>query len=124
MTANRSIQLVALAAVAVGLVASPTYAVSVSPFGQNGEGGFVNDQTFTVGSGGDVFEIDAFLNIAGQDLNGAVLGSSAQLSVDPVPSGLDFAFSAAVTVDTTDITLSYDFVNNTAGMTTGSSTWI
>ncbi len=88
-------------------------AVSITPFGADGEGGSVNGQTFTIGAGGEVYELDAFVNIGGQDLNGGTFGTSAQLSVDALPAGLDFAFGATLSADSTDLTLSYSFTNNT-----------
>ncbi len=88
-------------------------AISITPFGANGEGGSINGQTFTIGAGGQVYEIDAFVNIGGQDLNGGTPGTSAQLSIDPLPLGLDFVFSAGLSADSTDLTLSYSFTNNT-----------
>ena len=74
------------------LLAVPASAITAGPFGPNGEGGLVNGQLFEIGPGGVVFEIDSFLNIAGQDLNGSDVGTSAQLSIDPLPTGLDYAF--------------------------------
>jgi hypothetical protein len=50
-----------------------------TPFGPNGEGGTFNGQTMTFGATGSVFEIDSYLNIAGEDLNGPAFGTSAQL---------------------------------------------
>jgi hypothetical protein len=91
-------------------------AITVDAFGPNGAGGAVNDQSFSVGGGGEVFELDAFVNIAGQDLNGAAPGTSAQLSVDPLPAGLDYTFSFALSADATDIILSYEFENNTGSL--------
>ncbi|MDQ2694015.1 MAG: hypothetical protein M3Z21_01305 [Pseudomonadota bacterium] len=52
-----------------------------------------------------MFELDAFLNVAGQDLNGGFFGTSAQLSIDPLPAGLDFAFTPSLSADATDLTL-------------------
>jgi hypothetical protein len=94
-------------------------AISFTPFGPNGEGGSLNGQTFTVGSGGAVFQVDAFVNQSGSDLNGATTGSSAQLSADPLPAGLDFSFSTQLSADGSDLLLSYAFTNNTTETMTG-----
>ena len=88
-------------------------AISITPFGANGEGGSINGQILTIGAGGEVYELDAFVNIGGQDLNGGTPGTSAQLSIDPLPSGLDFVFGFGLSADATDLTLSYSFTNNT-----------
>ena len=90
-------------------------AISLSAFGPQGEGGNANGQSFTIGSGGDVFELDAFVNIAGLDLNGGGLGTSSQLSIAPLPSGLNYNFSSALSPDSSDLTLTYRFSNNTGG---------
>ena len=84
-------------------------AISLTAFAPQGEGGSANGQNFTIGSGGDVFELDAFVNIAGLDLNGADFGTSSQLSFDPLPSGLNYNFSAALSPDSSDLTLTYSF---------------
>ena len=89
-------------------------AVTITPFGDNGEGGSSNGQSSTIGSDGTVFEVDGFVNIGGRDLNGGGFGTSAQLSKDALPSGLDFTFDATLSSDSTDLTLSYSFTNNTA----------
>ncbi len=84
-----------------------------TPFGPYGGGGTINGQTMTFGTTGSVFEIDSYLNIAGVDLNGTAFGTSAQLSLDPLPAGLDFRFADLLSPDTTDLTLRYTFTNNT-----------
>ena len=98
---------------------SPANGLSVTPFGTSGEGGSVNGQTFTIGAGGEVFELDGFVNIPGQDLNGATYGTSAQLSVDSLPGGLAFTFSSTLLDSNTDIILTYEFTNNTGGAISG-----
>jgi len=75
---------------------SPAWGITFTPFGSTGEGGLSNGQTLTIGSGGEVFELDAFLRIGGMDLNGANFGSSAQLSLDALPLDLDFTFSSSL----------------------------
>lgn len=84
-------------------------------FGRDGEGGSANGQLFTFGSGGEFFEVDSFLNISGSDLNGSTVGSSAQLSIDPLPSGLSFSFTPLLSSDKTDLTLRYEFTNQSGG---------
>lgn len=94
-------------------------AILLTPFGANGEGGSVNGQLFALGSGGQVFELDAFLNLPGFDLNGATSGTSAQLSVGALPAALDYSFSAAISADLTDVTLTYLFENHTGATLAG-----
>lgn len=91
---------------------SASAAIFFTPFGPSGEGGTINGQVLSFGSGGEVFELDAFLNIAGTDLNGATLGTSAQLSVNPLPAGLAYSFTTELSPDETDLTLRYEFINN------------
>ncbi|HTI99718.1 MAG TPA: SdrD B-like domain-containing protein [Dongiaceae bacterium] len=90
-------------------------AITVGPFGPNGEGGSKNGQDITIGPGGSVFEIDAFLSVGSQDLNGAQLGTSAQLSRDALPAGIDFHFTNSLSVDQADLILTYTFSNSTPG---------
>jgi ethanolamine transporter EutH len=40
-----------------------------SPFGPYGEGGQFAGQNLTFGSTGDIYQLDAFINAAGQNLN-------------------------------------------------------
>src|SRR6185437_4291882 len=81
-------------------------------FGPNGEGGLINGQTLTFGSQGSVYELDAFLNIAGRDLNGSDAGTSAQLSNGP-PAGIDYRFAYNLSADQSNLTLNYQLVNLT-----------
>ena len=111
------------AAIALAGWSMPAHAIAVDPFGAGGEGGSFNGQSFTLGPGGVVFELDAFVNISPLDLNGGGFGTSAQLSIDPLPAGLVFAFGAALSADTTDITLTYMFTNNT-GAALGAFTFL
>jgi hypothetical protein len=92
---------------------SSSWAISFTPFGPNGEGGFFNGQDFSFNPDGKVFALDAFLNIDDSDLNGGFTGTSAQLSFDPLPSGLKFNFSPSLSSDLTDLTLTYTFANIT-----------
>jgi hypothetical protein len=89
-------------------------AITVGPFGAHGEGGSKNGQTFTIGTGGTVFEVDGFLEMSGADLNGPEFGVSAQLSRDPLPAGLGFSFTNLLSADQTSLTLSYTFTNTTS----------
>lgn len=95
------------------LGATAANAITYDPFGPNGEGGDLHGQSVLIGTGGTVFEIDAYLNIAGEDLNGGFFGTSAQLSMDPLPIGLDYSFASSLSADSTDLTLSYTFANST-----------
>ena len=87
--------------------------ISFTSFGPNGEGGTSNGQSLTFGTLGSVFELDAFVNIDGLDLNGGTLGTSGQLSVDPLPAGLTFGFTPKLSADETDLVLEYEFTNRT-----------
>ena len=90
--------------------------IVVSPFGSNGEGGSVNGHTFTFGSGGNVYELDAFVNIAGYDLNGTTVGTSAQLSQNSLPSGVAYSFEYELSPDNSDLTLTYTITNNSGAL--------
>ncbi|MDX1251921.1 MAG: PEP-CTERM sorting domain-containing protein [Gammaproteobacteria bacterium] len=63
-----------------------------------------------------VHEFDAFLAITGQDLNGPAPGTAARLSVDALPIGLTYTFSASLSPDAADLGLKYTF-SNTTGVT-------
>ncbi len=102
------IAVVVLAAIATNAARA---GITYTPFGPQGEGGEVNGQTLNFGAVGSVYELDAFLKIAGHDLNGAEFGTSAQLSIDPLLAGLKFGFSATVSPDQLDLTLNYSFLN-------------
>lgn len=81
-------------------------------FGPNWEGGAINGQILSFGSGGEIFELDAFLNVDGLDLNGGTAGTSAQLSLHPLPAGLGFAFNADLSPDQSGLLLTYTFTNS------------
>lgn len=89
-------------------------AITFTPFGPSGEGGSVNGQVLTFGSGGEVFELDGFINIAGFDLNAGTIGTSAQLSVNPLPAGVSLTFATAQSPDQSDLTLTYTLTNSSA----------
>lgn len=92
---------------------APAWAISITSFGLQGEGGAVHGQTFTIGTGGVVHEFDSFFFIAGQDLNGPAPGTAARLSVDALPIGLTYTFSASLSPDAADLSLKYSFSNTT-----------
>jgi len=89
-------------------------AITFGPFGPNGEGGSKNGQTFTIGPGGTVFELDGFLEEDGIDLNGSAFGVSAQLSRDALPAGLGYSFTNYLSSDQADEVLSYTFTNSSS----------
>jgi hypothetical protein len=94
-------------------------AITFTPFGSNGQGGTVNSQFLFFGSGGDIFELDAFLNIAGSDLNGGTAGTSAQLSQNALPAGVGFQCASSLSASQSDLSLSYTFSNNTGSTLAG-----
>lgn len=94
------------------VLATSARAISFDSFGPKGEGGAKNGQVFQLGSGGTVYELDAFLSLAGQDLNGAQTGTAAMLSSQELPPGLTYSFSAALS-NSSDAVLTYLFVNQT-----------
>jgi len=101
-----------LAAAAVFMTLQPAAAITYTAFGSNGEGGSSNGQTLTIGTGGTTYELDCFLHINGQDINGANPGTSAKLSRDGVPTNdVTFSFSPVLSADSTDLTLTYTFKN-------------
>lgn len=88
----------------------------VDPFPPSGSGGYGNnDHTFEFGQDGfsDIYTVDSFFDIDGQDLNGATSGTAAQMGVDALPAGVDFEFASELSGDATDITLIYTWTNNT-----------
>ena len=50
------------------LSAPSASAISVDAFGPLGQGGALSLQTLTFGSGGEVFQLDSFIGVDGQDL--------------------------------------------------------
>jgi hypothetical protein len=107
-------KLLALVLCGVALGAVPSPAITFSPFGPKGEGGSKNGQTFTIGTGGVVFELDGFLQIGGLDLNGSQFGVSAQLSRDALPAGVVYSFTNSLSTDQADLVLAYTFSNTTS----------
>ena len=104
---------VLFAALSVAALARDAGAITAGAFGANGAGGRLNGQTLAVGAGGLVDELDAWLLIDGQDLNGAAAGVTAQLSTDALPTGLALTFSATLSGDSSDLVLRYVFTNGT-----------
>lgn len=102
-----------LAALLVAAPFSAAHAITAGPFGPTGAGGRVNGQTMTVGAAGEVEEIDAYLAIAGQDLNGGDAGVTARLGAEALPAGLALVFSSELSPDSSDLLLRYTFTNGT-----------
>ena len=112
---------------------SPAQAITVSGgFGPGGEAGQADYDGDTYSdfpitlfgvetSEGDVLQLDAFLyldsdgNGIPDDLNGGFDGVTAQLSVDPLPSGLDYGFGY-LPPDDSHLYLTYTFTNNTGSV--------
>lgn len=94
-------------------------AISVGAFGAQGQGGSKNGQTFSLGAGGSVYELDGFVSVAGQDLNGNLLGTTAQLSRDSLPAGLVYQFGSGLSADQSDVVLTYSFSNSTSNVFSG-----
>src|SRR5438105_4449352 len=96
------------------MMAVQTQAITVGPFGSKGEGGTKNGQSLQVGAGGSVYELDAFLSVQGQDLNGSQVGTSAQLSQNSLPAGMIYSFSWMLSSNKADLVLTYTFSNTTS----------
>src|SRR3972149_6631444 len=93
-------------------MAAPVQAITTGPFGPKGEGGSKNGQSFQIGPGATVYELDSFLRIGAIDLNGGQPGSSAQLSLHALPPGLSYRFAASDPAGQSDLILTYIFSNN------------
>jgi len=93
--------------VVVALIAVDAPAIEFDAFGPSGEGGLENGQTMTIGTGGTVFEIDAFLR--------AGAAPSIQLSRGAPPAGLELSFESELSGDGSDLTLRYR-LENTSGV--------
>ena len=91
-------------------------AITFSAFGPHGEGGSKNGQSFLIGPGGSVFELEAFLYVGGLDLNGSALGTTADLARDSLPAGLTYNFSWALPGTQSDLVLTYAFSNQTSAV--------
>lgn len=90
---------------ALGPVVAPT-ADAIIPGSISAEGTYqrVGPPDFSVGVGGSVDEIAAFVKPSG------ALASS-QLGAGPLPSGLSLSFASILSGDGTDLVLRYDFSN-------------
>jgi hypothetical protein len=86
---------------------APASAIVVTSFGPFGEAGSSLGRDLSIGSGGDVFELDSFISFGGLGL---------RLSTDALPAGLDFAFGYGLSDGDTDLTLAYTFTNDTGGI--------
>ena len=105
--ANKNLTFLSVQLILILSLVSVSWAITFTPFGPAGEGGTVNGQTLTIGPGGAVFELDAFLSFD---------GTNTQLSVDPLPAGLNYTFSASLSPDATNLLLTYSFLNDTGGV--------
>lgn len=111
-----SVKTLTVMAVAVALAAATCRMwgdISYQPFSAKGAGGQKNRQEFRIGPGGTVYELDAFLLVAGTDLNGEAPGTAAQLSRHELPAGLGYEFSAVASTEGADLVLTYRFTNST-----------
>ena len=90
---NRSLALGLGAALVLG--AFPASSITLDPFGPLGSGGLASGQFFEAGLGTEIYEIDSYLNVAGEDLNGASSGTSGRLGADPL-NGFDVSFAFPV----------------------------
>ena len=91
---------------AVVVLASPASAIGLDPFGTLGSGGLSAGQMFGAGLGTEIYEIESYLNVAGQDLNGGAFGTSGRLGGDLL-EGFDISFDSVLSDFDTDITLTY-----------------
>ena len=91
-------------------------------FGPNGDVGFVNSPptlAISFGSQGSIYQLDGFVNVAGQNLNndGTGFGTSADLSYG-APTGVNYTFSAAQPT-ANQLLLTYQFQNNSGAVLPG-----
>jgi hypothetical protein len=114
--ATHPVLFIASLIVLIAMAASAEAEITYSPFGSRGEGGEVNDQSLLFGNGGSVYELQGFVNVAGRDLNGGEIGTSAQLAANPLPAGLSLEFAAALSGDRGDLMLTYTFANNSSAV--------
>jgi len=95
--------------------AVPAGAVTIGGFGPGGQIRPATTDGVVLGSGGDVFQLDAFVTLAGSDLNGAGPGSAARVGTDPLPAGLGSGFTFELQDGATDLLLRYELRNDTGG---------
>ena len=94
--------------------AESIWGIAYTPLGPHGEGGALHGQTFDIGPGGGVYELDAFLHIGGMDLNGAAAGTSAKLSTDALPAGLTVQVTDWLSTNKQDMAVIYMLSNTSA----------
>ena len=82
----------------------------VSTFGPNGQAGLVTNHPISYATLGSIFELDTYVNIPGQDLNGSEPGSSRRLSLG-APSGINATFNFSLSDDRSNLTLTYSLTN-------------
>lgn len=85
----------------------------ISGLGANGQGGQVHGHSISFGNSGAVYELDSFLAINGFDLNGATIGTAAQLSLHALPNGLSMTPSYSLSANGKSLEVNYQFRNNT-----------
>lgn len=93
--------------------------ISMNPLPADGAGGAASGHFFEIGGDTVVAELDAYLGIAGEDLNGGLFGTTVQLSLDPLPAGLSFTIAQQLSPGATDLLLRYTFTNNTGADLSG-----
>jgi hypothetical protein len=116
------------AAIAVLSFTPSVQAITVGSggFGPHGEAGYAYGYPIALfgvdSTVGDVNQLDAFVyldqdgNGTPDDLNGGFNGVTAQMSYDPLPSGLDYGFAYSLSGDLTDLFLTYTLTNNTGSL--------
>lgn len=116
--------ILAAAGLSCALAAAGHASIIVSGnFDASGDVGFVNSPpnlSVTFGDGqGSIYQLDGFVNVAGQDYNndGTGFGTSADLSYGS-PPGVAYTFNATQP-DADQLLLSYRFVNNTGSVLPG-----
>jgi hypothetical protein len=85
--------------------------------GPKGEAGEAFQRPMSIGAGGAVHELDAFLYVPGTDLNGDLPGATARLSRDSLPADLLLTVNGAWTVEDATLGVVYTLTN------TGDSTY-
>jgi len=88
--------------------------ITHEPLGPRNAGGTRNGAALAIGAGGTVYELDAFLYIPGEDLNGSNHGVVARLSADALPTGLVCVATNELLDTDSDLVLAYTFRNDGA----------
>ena len=81
--------------------------ITHEPLGPRNAGGTRNGAALAIGAGGTVYELDAFLYIPGEDLNGSNQGVVARLSADALPTGLVCVTTNELLDADSDLVLAY-----------------